>query len=76
MFEFTINGATYYAEDGMTWNEWVNSEYNTFGNDLDKDRFIVEGIGYITDYDNEHINSSSKIIADYNYYLSWAGPIG
>lgn len=28
---FTIEGTTYYAEDGMTWGEWVESEYNTGG---------------------------------------------
>ena len=26
---FTINGSNYYASPEMTWNEWVNSEYNT-----------------------------------------------
>lgn len=27
---FTIGGTTYYAEEGMTWGEWVESEYNTY----------------------------------------------
>lgn len=27
--EFTINGTAYQFEKGMTWEEWVNSEYNT-----------------------------------------------
>lgn len=31
IFSFTINGVTYYAEDGMRWNEWVESQYNTGG---------------------------------------------
>lgn len=31
LISFTIGGITYYAEDGMTWEEWVNSEYNTDG---------------------------------------------
>ena len=26
--EFTIDGTTYYARDGMTWEEWISSEYN------------------------------------------------
>lgn len=26
---FTIDGTTYQAEDGMTWEQWVNSDYNT-----------------------------------------------
>lgn len=28
---FTIDGTTYYAKEGMTWGEWVASEYNTGG---------------------------------------------
>ncbi len=28
LISFTINGTTYQAEDGMTWAEWVNSDYN------------------------------------------------
>lgn len=39
-FAFTIKGTTYYAEDGMTWGEWVESEYNTDG-------YVVDDYGYI-----------------------------
>jgi hypothetical protein len=28
---FTINSTTYQAEEGMTWGEWVESDYNTGG---------------------------------------------
>ncbi len=28
LVEFAIAGTTYYLEDGMTWEEWVNSIYN------------------------------------------------
>lgn len=28
LITFTIDGTTYQAIDGMTWEEWVNSEYN------------------------------------------------
>ena len=31
MITFTINDITYQAEDGMTWGQWVNTEYNTNG---------------------------------------------
>lgn len=31
LITFTIEGTTYYAEKGMTWGEWVNSEYNIGG---------------------------------------------
>ncbi len=31
LIEFTIAGTTYYAEEGMTWGEWVSTSYNTGG---------------------------------------------
>ena len=31
LIEFTIDNVTYYSEEGMTFVEWVNSEYNTGG---------------------------------------------
>lgn len=31
LISFTIDGTTYQAEEGMTWEEWVESEYNTGG---------------------------------------------
>lgn len=31
MIVFTIEDVTYYAEEGMTWREWVDSKYNTNG---------------------------------------------
>lgn len=31
LINFTINGTSYQAEQGMTWQQWVNSSYNTGG---------------------------------------------
>ena len=31
LISFTVDGTTYQAEDGMTWEQWVDSEYNTDG---------------------------------------------
>lgn len=36
LISFTIDGTTYQAEEGMTWGEWVESDYNTDG-------YIVDG---------------------------------
>lgn len=30
-FKFQIDGKEYTAEGGMSWEQWVNSEYNTYG---------------------------------------------
>ena len=35
LIRFTIAGTSYQAEDGMTWGEWVESEYNTNGYQID-----------------------------------------
>ena len=31
LISFTVAGTSYEAEDGMTWYEWANSDYNTAG---------------------------------------------
>lgn len=31
LITFTIDGVQYQAEEGMTWKEWCNSEYNVGG---------------------------------------------
>jgi len=35
LITFTIDGAEYQAEEGMTWEEWCNSSYNTIEADVD-----------------------------------------
>jgi hypothetical protein len=35
MITFTVDGVTYQAEEGMTWGEWLESEYNTLGATID-----------------------------------------
>ena len=42
LFSFTIPQGTFDAEEGMTWGEWVNSEYNStslsvVGNEIGRD---------------------------------------
>ena len=51
---FTIGGTTYYADPDMTWEEWVNSSYNT-GNyyqieevDLDGDSYLEKNNRYFS----------------------------
>ena len=42
---FTIDGAEYTADEGMTWDEWVNSKYNTIDayTNYDGDDYIAVG---------------------------------
>lgn len=48
---FTINGTSYQAEEGMTWGEWVKSDYNTDGFTIGLHNFVYssDNTRYITD---------------------------
>ena len=41
MITFTIAGTTYQAEEGMTWTEWVNSDYNTYDFMIDNSNYYI-----------------------------------
>ena len=67
---FTIDGATYYAEEGMTWGEWVESEYNTGG------FYVVEGLvafdtAYgVVDENYKFVFPNETIKANYLYEIA------
>lgn len=74
LINFTINGTAYQAEEGMTWQQWVNSSYNTYGCTIE--RSSVKGKGnngsptYI--YINQNLNltlvsSTDSIIKNATY---------
>jgi hypothetical protein len=56
---FTIDGTEYTADKGMTWGEWVNSEYNTIGLIVDTEYNAIRPIG-----------SSSTAVRGGELYLS------
>lgn len=43
---FTIAGKTYQSEDGMTWEQWVESSYNTDGYRLRIGHFVASSNGW------------------------------
>ena len=75
LITFTVNGTEYQAEEGMTWGEWVDSEYNSkLG---EKERFRVNDKQYnriqsvfwgydVIDAYGEYVISTS-IINSHNY---------
>ena len=72
-FKFYIEETTYYAKVGMTWEDWVNSDYNT-NNFRIENSTIKTGSGNITYYIGDPIsmNEESKtniIKANYTYRL-------
>lgn len=65
--EFTINGTSYTAESGMTWSEWVDSDYNTgsfaiFGSYVSNSSGIVQ-----TDYSLMDVAATDAIISGQAY---------
>ena len=52
LITFTINDIEYQAEEGMTWEEWINSEYNNNGYHSDDGEYV-----YVQSSSSDHIRS-------------------
>lgn len=63
LVKFTVSGVTYFADEDMTWEEWVDSEYNISGFDIfslsvrTKLCYYVDGVSaddiiYANDYES------------------------
>lgn len=68
LINFTIDGTSYQAEEGMTWGEWVNSSYNTNDFIIDMDDQIITG-RYCIGTEEDYVSSSDIILEDYQYLL-------
>lgn len=64
LINFTIDGTTYQAEEGMTWGGWVASEYNTNGYQVDAYRSRVAPKGVL---DASSPRVATGYIGDYHY---------
>ena len=71
LIAFSIEGTSYQAESGMTWGEWVESEYNTDGYSVYEDGRIYtpDFNGYIMRPDDNVANDSDVITSDASYYI-------
>lgn len=58
LISFTIAGESYQAEEGMTWEEWVNSDYNTIGATIQNGLVVNSSGNAVLDT----VPSSSEII--------------
>ena len=60
---FTINSVTYQAEEGMTWAEWINSDFCPSENfDIIDDNIIRNGDEIIFHPDDYHYVTSTELI--------------
>lgn len=74
LITFTVNDVSYQAEEGMTWDEWINSEYkpvvdeNYFVSDSDPSiNMVYIGGGIPLFGPTEIVRPQDVIISDYNY---------
>lgn len=74
LITFTISGTSYQAIDGMAWDEWIDSQYNTDGYYISLERVCDKTSKYVT-YDGTAF-SNHIIIEGANYYLSDGVEIG
>ena len=58
-----------YYEPGMTWEEWVNSEYNVAGFEIDRGNVTMFYTYYIEDSSYNRVSASSLITAGDIYHL-------
>ena len=67
---FTVNRTEYQAEEGMTWGEWVDSEYNVNRSfEIDPfDNSIGYGSRYVSN-DEGYVFASDIIQEGYVYVL-------
>lgn len=72
MITFTIDGMTYQAESGMTWGDWVESEYNTgeykvfYPLDFPEDLVVNSAGYYVNHYEEGYAFTSMPIIDGLN----------
>ena len=67
LITFKIDDTEYQAEEGMTWEEWVNSEYNVDEVYILNNGNVIYGLSFIVDASTLSV-SSSDVIKNINYY--------
>lgn len=78
LISFTIDGTIYQAEEGMTWGEWCESDYNTRGYEIAPMYVELGGlaifcVGYNNEIDNSmYAHKDAVVLAD----LEWSMPQG
>ena len=71
LIQFEIKNIIYYAEDGMTWGEWVNSEYNTANYQVLSNNNVYNYAGQIVSCNSALVNVNTVI--DANLQCTWSG---
>lgn len=71
LISFTIDGTTYQAEEGMTWGEWVDSQYSNGLFNIYNGTYVKSNSGYYISNSNGNVRVvQGNLITDsgiYNY---------
>ena len=68
LISFTVRSISYQAEDGMTWQQWVNSEYNTPNFIIDDNYVKTSALGlWVGLRANIPVRPTDTILADTTY---------
>ena len=69
LIEFTISGTTYQAEKGMTWEEWIPSEYNTEGYQIVNNYVMNSSGSSYVEINGQNPTPTDIIVLDGSYRL-------
>ena len=75
LITFTIEGTEYQAEEGMTWKQWITSDYNT-GNYQDNGYNVVKNNDYSKSVSNSSgtsVHPNDAIISGHSYSMASTG---
>lgn len=73
LITFSISNKSYQAEEGMTWEQWINSKYHTgeyYIGLADRCILTVDSHLYVKSQYNAAVLESHVIIPEFNYSLS------
>jgi hypothetical protein len=73
LITFTIAGTPYQAEEGMTWEQWVNSDYNNGDFDI-RSNAVHRGV-YCVMSGIHVIMPTNTIVANHAYTLELDEPV-
>lgn len=71
LITFTIAGTEYQADEGMTWEQWVLSIYNTSGFIIMMDNYVGLRGEMVATSDTTYVTKSNVIINDFAYILKY-----
>ena len=73
LISFSIGGTSYQAKEGMNWQEWVDSEYNTIQLSYNDYSVHIDYRYFLASVSGRDVEPNDAIIDGEDYYLNKAG---